>query len=128
MSSAETIVGASRGRSISVPRLVNQACAACLLLFAVEQPLTIAGEEIAYSLAALLWVVECVWTRRIDKKKSPLDLIILIYLVLCAVSTLLSPLPASSWEGMRKIGLIFLVLVVAHNVRSARQTRQILTL
>src|SRR5262245_33237981 len=56
---------------------------------------------------------------------SPLDLPLLIYLLLCAVSATRSPLPASSWEGMRKVNLIFLVLVVAHNILSLRRAKQL---
>src|SRR5260370_15418733 len=97
-----------------------------LFLFVIAQPVSIAASHIAYAGAAFAWVLRLAFVRRGALKSSPLDLPILIYLVLCAVSTLLSPLPISSWEGMRKIALIFLVLVVAHNVANARRAKQLL--
>lgn len=97
-----------------------------LFLFVIAQPLSIAASHIAYAGAALAWVLRVALVRRGILKASPLDLPMLIYVVLCAASTLLSPLPASSWEGMRKVGLIFLVLLVAHNVPNMRRAKQLL--
>ena len=99
-----------------------------LFLFVIAQPLSIAGSHIAYACAAFAWVLRLAFVRRGVLKSSPLDLPILIFLFLSILSTLLSPLPASSWEGMRKIALIFLVLLVAHNVPSARRAKQLLAL
>jgi len=97
-----------------------------LFLFVIAQPLSIAASHVAYAGAALAWVLRLALVRRGALKSSPLDLPILIYLLLCTLSTLLSPLPASSWEGMRKIALIFVVLVVAQNVPNLRRARQLL--
>src|SRR5438067_1941555 len=77
-----------------------------LFLFVIAQPLSIAASHVAYAGAALAWVLRLALVRRGVLKSSPLDLPILIYLLLCAASTLLSPLPASSWEGMCKVALI----------------------
>src|SRR5437899_3733569 len=97
-----------------------------LFLFVLAHPLSIAASHIAYAGAALAWVLRLALVRRGTLKSSPLDLPILIYLSLATVSTLLSPIPASSWEGMRKVALIFLVLLVAHNVPNARRAKQLL--
>jgi O-antigen ligase len=97
-----------------------------LFLFVIAQPLSIAASHIAYAGAGLAWVLRVALVRRGLLKSSPLDLPILIYLPLCTASTLLSPLPISSWEGMRKIALICLVLVAAHNVANARRAKQLL--
>src|SRR5437588_8180602 len=70
-----------------------------LFLFVIAQPLSIAASHIAYAGAGLAWVLRLALARRGMLKSSPLDLPILIYLALCTVSTLLSPLPISSWEG-----------------------------
>ena len=67
-----------------------------LFLFVVAQPLSIAASHVAYAGAALAWVLRLALVRRGALKSSPLDLPILIYLLLCTLSTLLSPLPASS--------------------------------
>jgi O-antigen ligase len=94
-----------------------------LLLFVLLQPLSIAGAFIAYSGAALAWIIRLVLARRGVLQPSPLDLPILIYWILCTVSALLSPLPASSWEGMRKVNLLFLAIIVAHNVPTVRRAK-----
>src|SRR5438445_347977 len=97
-----------------------------LFLFVLAQPLSIAASHIAYAGAAFAWVLRLAFVRRGILKSSPLDIPILIYLSLATVSTLLSPMPASSWEGMRKVALIFLVLLVAHNVPNAHRAKQLL--
>ena len=99
-----------------------------LFLFVLAQPLSIAAAQIAYSGAALAWVLRLLLVRRGVLHRSPLDVPILIYWLLCSVSTLLSPLPGSSWEGMRKVSLIFLVLLVSHLVPNRRRARQLVAL
>lgn len=110
----------------SLPRTLEVITTFFLFLFVLVQPLSIAASHIAYAGAALAWVARIVFVRRGVLKSSPLDLPILIYLSICAISTLLSPLPISSWEGMRKIALIFVVLLVAHNVPNTRRAKQLL--
>jgi hypothetical protein len=109
-----------------VPRVLEAITAFFLFLFAIAQPLSIAASHVAYAGAAFAWVLRLAFVRRGGLRSSPLDFPILIYLILCALSTLVSPLPASSWEGMRKVALIFLVLVVAQNVPNARRAKQLL--
>jgi hypothetical protein len=96
-----------------------------LFLFVFVQPLSTAGAFIAYSVGALAWLVRLMLARRGLLQRSPLDLPILVYWLLCAVSTGFSHLPASSWEGMRKVSLVFLAVVVAHNVPSLRRAHQL---
>src|SRR5580692_4552390 len=97
-----------------------------LFLFVIAQPLSIAASHVTYAGAALAWVLRLALVRRGMLKSSPLDLPMLIFLLLSVVSTIVSPLPASSWEGMRKIALIFIVLLVAHNVSNSRRAKQLL--
>src|SRR5437660_5600493 len=129
---ADAVLGVSSPRDASLAltgrlsRNLEAITAFFLFLFVIAQPLSIAASHIAYAGAALAWVLRLALVRRGVLKSSPLDLPILIYLLLCTVSTLLSPLPASSWEGMRKVALIFLVLLVAHNVPNARRAKQLL--
>jgi hypothetical protein len=109
-------------------RILETMTAFFLFLFVLAQPLSIAASHIAYAGAAFAWVLRLVLVRRGILKSSPLDLPILIYLLLCTVSTLLSPLPISSWEGMRKVALVFLVFLVAHNVPTAQRAKQLLAI
>lgn len=110
----------------SLPRALESITAFFLLLFVLVQPLSMAASHVAYAGAALFWVLRLAFVRRGTLKSSPLDIPILIYLLACTLSALFSPLPVSSWEGMRKVALIFLVLVVAHNVPDLRRAKQLL--
>jgi hypothetical protein len=116
----------ARGRLFRLAQALDRSVTICLFLFALAQPLSIAGAQIAYSVAALCWVARIGLVRRGILHSSPLDGPILVYWLLCAIATLFSPLPASSWEGMRKISLIFLVLVAAQNVSRLERVRQLL--
>jgi O-antigen ligase len=110
----------------SKPALVfDRITIAFLFLFALAQPLSMAATHIAYTGAAVAWILRLVFVRRRLLTSSPLDAPILIYLLLCAAATLHSPLPASSWEGMRKINLIFCVLLFAQNVTTTRRAKQL---
>jgi O-antigen ligase len=103
----------------------DQCLTVLLLLFVLLQPVSIAGAFIAYSGAALAWLARLALVGDGQLRRSPLDLPILIYWLLCAVSAVVSPLPASAWEGMRKVNLIFLVILVAHNVPNLRRAKQL---
>ncbi len=109
-------------RSIEI---LDRGITAFLFLFVLFQPVSIAGAEIAYTGAAVAWLTRLAIVRRGVLQSSPLDLPILVYLLLCAVSTILAPLPATNWEGMRKVGLILVLLVVAHNIPSVRRAKQL---
>jgi hypothetical protein len=96
-----------------------------LFLFALVQPSSIAATHIAYTGAALAWLARLAVVRRRRLHGSPLDLPILIYLVLAALSAAQSPLPVSGWEGMRKVALVCVVLVVSHNVITISRAKQL---
>src|SRR5438045_8118229 len=76
---------------------------AFLFVFVLDEPISIAAAEIAYTGAALVWLAKVILVRRGVLQRSPLDMPILVYWLLCAASTIVAPLPASRWEGMRKI-------------------------
>src|ERR1700756_2685556 len=129
---ADAVMGVSRPRAAvsdltgRLSRRLEAISAFFLFLFVIAQPLSIAASHVAYAGAALAWVLRLALVRRGMLKSSPLDLPILVFLLLSVISALVSPLPASSWEGMRKIALIFIVLLVAHNVSNSRQVKQLL--
>lgn len=110
-----------RSRAETLDRVVT----VFLFLFVLVQPLSIAATHIAYAGAALFWVIRLVLVRRAGLRSSPLDLPILLYWLLCALSSSLSPAPGLSWGRMRAVGLVFLVLVVAHNVPHLRRAKQL---
>lgn len=101
---------------------------AFLFLFVLVQPLSIAATQIAYTGALFAWLLRLVLVGNGALRRSPMDVPILAYWLLCAVSATLAPMPASSWEGMRKVSLIFLVFLVAHNIPNIRRAKQLVTL
>src|SRR5580704_9392238 len=129
---ADAVMDMSRPREAAndltarLSRSLETITAFFLFLFVIAQPLSIAASHVTYAGAALAWVLRLALVRRGTLKSSPLDLPMLIFLLLSVVSTIVSPLPASSWEGMRKIALIFIVLLVAHNVSNSRRAKQLL--
>ena len=131
---ADAVLGVSRSRTAvnhltgRWSRRLETITALFLFLFVIAQPLSIAASHVTYAGAALAWVLRLTLERRGILKSSPLDLPILIFLLLSVISALMSPLPASSWEGMRKISLLFLVLLVAHNVSNVRRAKQLLAI
>lgn len=98
-----------------------------LFLYVIVQPASIAATHIAYAAAAVTWLVRVAIVRGRGLHRGPLDLPILIYLVVSAVATTQSPLPASSWEGMRKVALVCVVLVFYQNVPTLARARQLVT-
>ncbi|HLY59755.1 MAG TPA: O-antigen ligase family protein [Terriglobia bacterium] len=109
-----------------IAQKIEQIATVFLFLFVLLQPISIAGAFIAYSFLALAWLIRLMLAPKLHLYRSPLDFPILIYWVLCALSALVSPLPASSWEGMRKVDMVFLAIVVAHNIPSVRRAKQLL--
>ncbi|HEV2350779.1 MAG TPA: O-antigen ligase family protein [Terriglobia bacterium] len=103
----------------------NQIAMTFLFLFVLLQPLSIAAAFIAYSMLALAWLIRLALAPKGILRSSPLDLPILIYWLLCALSAAVSPLPASGWEGMRKVDLVFLAIVVSHNIPTLNRARQL---
>ncbi len=116
--------------TLTMARALDTTITVFLFVFVLSLPHSIAATEIAYGIAALAWLIRLIAVRRgpLASKlySSPLDLPILIYWILCGVSASMSPQPALSWVGMRKVGLIFVVLVVAHNVHTVRRARQLI--
>ena len=112
----------------SFAETLDRIAAAFLFLFVLAVPLSIAATEIAYGVAALAWLARLGLIRKGVLHSSPLNLPILIYWLLCALSASLSPVAGVSWGGMNKVNLIFLVLVVAHNILSIGRARQLVAL
>jgi len=99
-----------------------------VFLFVVAQPISIAAAEAAFAGAAICWLARVALVGRRSLRSGPLDGFILAYWLLCGLSSAVSPFPGSSWDGMRKVALIFLVLVAAHNIVNRERTRQVLAL
>jgi O-antigen ligase len=108
-------------------KVLQAATTVFLFLYVIVQPASIAATHICYAAAAVAWLARLLIVRGRGLRRGPLDLPILIYLVFCAISATQSPLPASSWEGMRKVALICVVLVFAQNIPTLARARQLVT-
>ena len=115
-------------RTVGWPLGLERSAILFAFLFVLVQPISIAAAEVTFAGAALCWLARVALLGRRSLRSSPLDGFILAYWLLCALSSAVSPFPGSSWDGMRKVALIFLVLVVAHNIVNRERTRQLLAL
>ncbi len=108
-------------------RLLEQLIFFFCLLFALVLPHSVKGTHHAYEAAVVAWAVKLALDRR-RPYPIPLAAPILTFLVLSAISTALSPVPLYSWDRMKIVGLIFVAIVFAENLRSVRQLRWIVAL
>jgi O-Antigen ligase len=110
-----------------VARFLDPVIFGCLALFAILLPHSIKGAERAWKLALVLWLVKLV-ADRVRPFKQPLTAPLLAYVVLSAISTLLSPDPYLSWDRMKFVCLFLAGIVVAQNIRRLSQVRWLVVL
>ncbi len=94
------------------------------VLFALALPHSVKGTHHAYEAAVVFWAIKLLIERR-RPLPIPLAAPMLAFLVLSAMSTALSPTPILSWDRMKIVGLIFIAIVFAENLRSIRQIKWI---
>jgi O-antigen ligase len=109
------------------PRWLQGAVFFFLCLFAILWPHSIKGAQHAWQIAFLLWLLTLAVERR---RPFPQALIapLLAYVVLSAVSTLLSPDPYLSWDRMKIVCLVLVGIVFAQNVTDLGQVRILVAL
>jgi len=98
-----------------------------LILFAILLPHSIKGAERSWKIALLLWLLKIVVVR-VRPYAQPLALPLLVYVVLSAISTILSPEPYLSWDRMKFVCLFLAGIVVAQNLRRLSQVRLLVVL
>ncbi len=110
-----------------IARFLDPVIFGCLALFAITLPHSIKGAERAWKLALVLWLVKLVLDRT-RPFKQPLTAPLLAYVVLSAISTLLSPDPYMSWDRMKFVCLFLAGIVVAQNILRLSQVRWLVVL
>src|SRR5208337_1176535 len=103
-------------------RLLDGAIFFFLGLFAVLLPHSIKGSQHAWQIAFLLWLLKLA----VERKRpfpQPVTAPLLAYVVLSAISTVLSPDPYLSWVQMKFVCLIVVGILVAQNLNSLSQVR-----
>src|SRR5215469_1372800 len=98
-----------------------------LALFAIFLPHSIKGGERSWKIALLLWLLKIVLLR-LRPYKQPLALPLLFYVLLSAISTILSPEPFLSWDRMKTVCLLLAGIVVAQNLKRLTQVRWLVVL
>jgi hypothetical protein len=131
--SGHIFVGAKSSKSESLvtkARLatyLDNAIFAFLALFAILLPHSIKGAERSWKIALLLWLLKIAIVR-VRPFRQPLVLPLLFYVVLSAISTILSPEPYLSWDRMKTVCLLLVGVVVAQNLRRVSQVRWLVIL
>lgn len=108
-------------------RVLERAIFAFLALFAIALPFSIKGAERAWKIAFVLWLLKLAIDRA-RPFKQPLTAPLITFVVLSAISTLLSPEPYLSWDRMKIVCLVMAGIVVAQNVRRMAQVRWLVML
>jgi len=98
-----------------------------LVLFAIFLPHSIKGAERSWKIALLLWLLKMVIVR-VRPYQQPLALPLLFYLLLSAISTVLSPEPFLSWDRMKTVCLLLAGIVVAQNLKRLSEIRWLVVL
>ena len=93
-----------------------------LCLFAILLPHSIKGSQHAWQIALVLWLVKLAVTRE-RPFPQPLTAPLLAYVVLSAISTMLSPDPYVSWVQMKFVCLVIVGIVFAQNLKRLSQVR-----
>jgi hypothetical protein len=96
-----------------------------LLLFAASLPHSIAAAQIALGAALLAWLIGLATERRWPAR-TPLDIPILLFFLLTALSAIFSLAPAISLVRLKAATLMVIVILVADALRTRQQVLRIL--
>ena len=104
----------------SFPSWLERAVAACLFLYALAAPHSIAGTQTAWLLAFAFWVARLLVRPRPKLFRTPVDPWLLGFFVLTFLTSLTSYDPEVSIGKLRAASLFTVVYIAAENVRSRR--------
>src|SRR6266496_146968 len=102
---------------------VDGGVVACLFIFAVFAPHSIAVAQGAWLLGVVLWVVRFAFYPHPRVYHTPLDYVLLGFFILSGLSVVFSYAPIVSIGKMRAASLFTIVYLVAENVGSVRVAR-----
>lgn len=107
----------------SLSSWLERATVACLFLYALAAPHSIAGTQTAWLLAMALWAARLCVRPRMKLFRTPVDKWLLGFFVLTFLTALTSYDPEVSIGKLRAASLFTVVYVAAENVRSPRLLR-----
>lgn len=110
-----------------IPKLLDRAIHACILLLALAAPLSIAATQTAWALGLLFWAARLVFVRpRI--RAGAMDLAVLAFLGMTVLSTAFSYDQRLSLQKLLSVSLVSIVYLVSANMREIRTSRKIVAL
>jgi O-antigen ligase len=110
-------------RASSLSRWLERATVACLFLYALAAPHSIAATQTAWLLGVLCWVARFFARPRPSTVRTPVDYALLGFFVLTFLTALTSYDPEVSIGKLRAASLFTVVYLVAENVRDRRVLR-----
>jgi len=102
---------------------IDRALLACLFLFVIFAPNTIALTQLAWLLGLLFWVLRLALYPRRKLYKTPLDYGLLAFFILTGLSSFLSYEPLVSIGKLRAANLFTIVYLFGENIPSRRVLR-----
>lgn len=91
-----------------------------LVMYAIFAPHSIALTQGAFLIAIGAWAVQLAATRRLNQKRSPVDIALFGFFACCVVSSFLSYDPLVSIKGLKSPAFFWAFYFVSNRVRSAR--------
>ena len=91
-----------------------------LLMYAIFAPHSIALTQGAYLIGLGAWAVQLAATRRLDQKRSRVDIALFGFFACCVVSSFLSYVPLVSIKGLKSPAFFLAFYFVSNRVRSIR--------
>ena len=104
------------------PIWLNRTILLLLLVFAILLPFSIKGCEHVWRAAIVLWLIKLAVERR-RPYPQPLSGPLLAFVLLTAISTILSPDPYLSWDRMKIVCMVLIGILVAQQLQRLRQVR-----
>jgi len=113
-------VGPAPARGARVFVITQLIISFLLLMYAIFAPHSIALTQGAYLIGLGAWAVQLVATRRLNQKRSAIDIALFGFFACCVVSSFLSYVPLVSIKGLKSPAFFLAFYFVSNRVRSIR--------
>jgi len=113
-------VGPAPARGARVFVITQLIISFLLLMYAIFAPHSIALTQGAYLIGLGAWAVQLVATRRLNQKRSAIDIALFGFFACCVVSSFLSYVPLVSIKGLKSPAFFLAFYFVSNRVRSVR--------
>ena len=110
-------------RKLTPAKLLDLAILGCLFAFAFAAPHSIAGAQTAWLGGMALWAIRFIFRPRPRLHRTPVDYVLLGFLILTGLSAFLSYEPMVSIGKLRAASLFTIIYLVSQNVASLKVVR-----